>query len=140
MSKIKKHRTRVPSRIRELANSLGVEYRIACEPENAEIYIEVPDGIVACYFQGTGVIFVRSETTFDSVVMNVILLHELAHAMLDGIGIRSKNYIQEEAMAHGMSMALAVNLGYKINKEVIFNINNWLKHNKRESLQWIAVK
>lgn len=124
-------RTLIHPKIKKLAKDFGVEIRIGKSPKDVLIETDpLPESIVACYF-GQGVVFVRSETIYSKEDMNIVILHELGHAVLDFFvkgGLKMDEWLEEVSCDH-IALAWAAQLRLPVSP---FMIKNFNKLNKGE--------
>jgi hypothetical protein len=118
-------RTRIPIRIRKLADLFGLEIRVGREPKSVSIPAKIPKDAMAAYFRN-GLIFVRDKTRYNQADMNIVILHEIGHAILDFFPLDITNNVNE-IKANAIALSLAVVLNIPVSQLMIDNFNAYAK-------------
>lgn len=130
---VKKRPTVIDPKIRKFADKFGIEFRVGPTPVSVDIRCpDIPKSIMACYFNHTGVVFVRDEVPIkDQANLNFMLCHELAHAIHDffdfGGKISPKNH---EDFANSGALIIMAILGLPVSKVMLKNIITYTKGRK----------
>lgn len=121
------NKTFIPKRIKNLAKSFGVTFRVGPTPESVDIIYagNLPENFVAAYF-GEGVVYVKDYTSHERKDMNIALLHELGHAILDFFPLKMSDEI-EEVKANAIALAFAAQLRLPVSNFIIKNFNQYVR-------------
>lgn len=121
----KLYKVKLLEKIWELADQFNIEFRIGTTPNDVGIVgVEMPPYLQAAYF-GQGVVFVRDKTPYQQIDMNIVLLHEVAHAVLDLYkqeGLKMSDWLEEVSCCH-IALAWASQLRLPVSKFMIKNLN-----------------
>lgn len=119
---------KVCPKIKRLGSKFGVEFRIGKTPRDAGIEATIPDDVVACYFNGTGVIFVR-DRRIRQMDLDVICLHEIGHAVLDffKMKIPAKS---EEVKANGIALFMAAFMNKPVSRRILNEFTYYARSKK----------
>lgn len=120
---VKKRVTVIDPKIKEFADSFGVEFRLGSTPQSVDIVCEnLPPKVMACYF-GQGVIFVRDLTSVTKREnLNFMLCHELSHAIHDFFGLEGLKEKGHEDFANAGAFIIMAHLDLPVSKQMIKNV------------------
>jgi len=113
-------------KIKKLARSLGIEFRFGKTPKEAGIPKKVPKKVVACYFNGTGIVFIRTPLQQPKDYMNMVYLHEIGHAIIDNFELKARDSVHEN-MANAIALAFAATLRLKIPCQILGEFETYAK-------------
>ena len=97
-------KTKIKWRVRFIAWWFGIEIRFGKTPQEANIMINDPPPYDYIYF-GDGIVFVRTTSKDCVSMMNIKILHEIGHGILDFFG-EEKDEMTEEHQANGAMFTL----------------------------------
>ena len=79
--KKRQYKTVVSKKVQTIIKDLGLDVRIGRTPFDAGIMIKLNKGEIACYF-GQGVIWLRDMMPYDKHDQQIVILHEIGHAII----------------------------------------------------------
>ena len=138
--KKKVYRTKIHPHIKKLAKKYGLDIRIGADPESVDIIRDPdqPEDMLAFHVIGTPVIFVKDKTFYRPSKMNLVLLHEISHAILGFYPLGGSGKVHE-VMANAGSIILATELGLKVPDYIIDHYNQFVEVKKKPMNEKTAV-
>ena len=116
-------KTKLNKKVKELAKAFGVTIRVGKTPKEVNIITNTkyPKNMVAAYF-GQGVVFVKAYTPFNSKDIDIAVLHEIGHYILDYFPLKVLPEV-EEIEANAIALGFAAMLDLPVSKFIIKNFN-----------------
>jgi len=133
---------KISKQVLKVAKRFGVEFRVGDDPKKLKI-----EGVkksfnkyTAVYF-GHGVVWVNEPVASKvKETMDIILLHEIGHAILDFYGLqKGLHWKVEENMANAIALGLAAQYRIGVPCQCVKNFARLAKSKGNKMPKWVGV-